>query len=71
LQKVEELPAAYPTRAIATSQGGELLAHLRSGANKAVATSEIELYGVRVVRHRSRTASRRSGPGAPDRASGG
>jgi len=68
LQKVEELPAAYPTRAIATYQGGELLAHLRSGANKAVATPEIELYGVRVVRHRSRTASRRSGPGAPDRA---
>src|SRR5215469_9675328 len=48
LQKVEVVPSAYPTRAIATYQGGELLARLRSTANTAVANPEIELNGVRV-----------------------
>src|SRR5215831_13889197 len=48
LQKVEVVTSAYPTRPIATYQGGELLAHLRSTANTAVANLEIELNGVRV-----------------------
>jgi len=48
LQKVEVVSAADPTRAIATYQGVELLAHVRSTANTAVANTEIELNGVRV-----------------------
>src|SRR5215472_16273578 len=48
LQKVEVVPPAYPTRPIATYQGGELLVHLRSTANTAAANPEIELNGVRV-----------------------
>jgi len=48
LQKVEVVPAADPTRPIATYQGGELLAHLRSTANTAVANPEIEFNSVRV-----------------------
>src|SRR5215472_1377501 len=48
LQKVEVVPSAYPTRAIATYQGGELLAHLRSTANTAAANPEIEFNSVRV-----------------------
>jgi hypothetical protein len=64
LQKVEVVPAAYPTRAIATYQGGELLAHLRSTANTAVANPEIELNGVRVfLIHLALPA----GPPAPER----
>jgi len=48
LQKVEVVPAASPTQAIATYQGGELLAHLRSTASTAVADPGIELSGARV-----------------------
>jgi hypothetical protein len=64
LQKVEVVPATYPTRAIATYQGGELLAHLRSTANTAVANPKIELNGVRVfLIHLALPA----GPPAPER----
>jgi hypothetical protein len=48
LQKLEVVSAADPTRAIATYQGGELLVHLRSTANTAVADANIELNGARV-----------------------
>jgi len=64
LQKVEVAPAAYSTRLIATYQGSELLAHLRSTANTAVANPEIELNGVRVfLIHLARPA----GPPVPER----
>jgi len=48
LQKVEVVPAADPSRPIATYQGAELLAQLRSTANTAVDNPQIELNGVRV-----------------------
>lgn len=48
LQEVEVVSAADPTRSIATYQGSELLTHLRSTANTAVANPEIEFNGVRV-----------------------
>jgi hypothetical protein len=48
LQKIEVVPAEYPTRAYATYQGGELLARLRGTANTGVANSGIELNGMRV-----------------------
>jgi hypothetical protein len=48
LQKVEVVSAADPTRAIATYQGGELLAYLHSTANTIIANAEIEPNGVRV-----------------------
>jgi hypothetical protein len=48
LQKVEVVSAADPSRAIATYQGGELLVHLRSTANTAVADAQIELNSMRV-----------------------
>jgi hypothetical protein len=48
LQKVEVVSAADPARSLAAYQGGELLAHLRSTANTAAASPEIEFNGVRV-----------------------
>ena len=48
LQKVEVVSAADPTRSLAAYQGSELLAHLRSTANTAAASPEIEFNGVRV-----------------------
>jgi len=48
LQKIEVVSAADPTRPIASYKGGELLAHLRSTSNTAVANPEIEFNGVRV-----------------------
>ena len=48
LQEVEVVSAADPIRAIATYRGGELLGHLRSTANTAVAKPEIDFNGVRV-----------------------
>jgi hypothetical protein len=48
LQKVEVVSAADPARSLAAYQGAELLAHLRSTANTAAASPEIEFNGVRV-----------------------
>jgi hypothetical protein len=48
LQKVEVVSAADPARPLATYQGADLLANLRSAANTAVPNAQIEFDGVRV-----------------------